>query len=102
MPILVGAVITMLLIGDPGTKPDPAQCRFLLRAAFSIVIVAATLGAITIVMVYRLPDLRMALPGHNLLGSWRIDFGQLGHTPERVMQPHAYPVSPELSLRPRT
>ena len=86
MPILVGAVITMLVIRDPGTKPDPVQCRFLLHAAFSIVIVAATLGAITIVMVYWLPDLRMVLPDHNLLGSWRIDFGLLGYTPEQVMQ----------------
>ena len=86
MPILVGALIAMLVIRDPYTNPDPGQSRFLLQAAFLIVLVASTLGAVIIVMVYGAPDPPMALPDHNLLGSWTIDFSQLGYTNEQVLQ----------------
>ena len=86
MPLLAGAMVAMLVIRDPGTRPDRAQCRFLLYAAFTMAIVASTLGAVTIAMVYWSPDLRMVLPDHNLLGSWQIDFHQLGYTPEQVVK----------------
>ncbi len=86
MPILVGVLVSLLVIKDPKTNPDRAQCRFLLHAVFTIAIVASTLGAVTIAMVYWLPDLRMTLPDHNLMGPWRIDFDHLGYTPEQVMK----------------
>ncbi len=91
MPLLAGTMVAMLVIRDPGTRPNRAQCRFLLYAAFTIAIVASTLGAVTIAMVYWTPDLRMVLPDHNLMGSWEIDFHQLGYTqlgytPEQVVK----------------
>ena len=52
MPLLAGTMVAMLVIRDPGTRPNRAQCRFLLYAAFTIAIVASTLGAVTIAMVY--------------------------------------------------
>ena len=86
MPILAAVVIAMQVVRDPETRPDPAQCRFLLQAAFTIVIVAATLGAIVIVAVYGSPYAPMTLPDHNLLGSWEIDFDRLGYTGNQVME----------------
>lgn len=86
MPLLAGTMVAMLVIRDPGTHPDRAQCRFLLYAAFTMGIVASTLGAVIIAMVYWTPDLRMVLPDLNLLGSWEIDFHQLGYTSEQVVK----------------
>ncbi len=86
MPILVLTIIAMQVINDPGTRPDQNQCRFLLQATFLIVILASTLGAVTIVLVYGSPDLPMALPDHNLLGSWEIDPARLGYTQEQLRE----------------
>ena len=44
-----------------------------------------TLGLAVIVAIYVSPNLPMVLPDHSLLGSWEIDFGELGMTRERAL-----------------
>ena len=86
MPILAVTLITLLAIRNRKTDPDRSQGRFLLQASFTIVIVASTLGATAVVLVSTAPDLPMALPDHNLLGSWEIDFERLGYTKDQVQE----------------
>lgn len=86
MPILAATLIALLAIKNRQTDPDQSQRRFLLQASFTIVIVASTLGATAVVLVSTAPDLPMALPDHNLLGSWEIDFERLGYTGDQVQE----------------
>ena len=83
--VLGGIMGAVMVLQDPSVNPTSGQRRFLLPATFASALVLSIAGMFTIFIMYVSPDVPRILPDHNLLTSWKIDFGALGYTREEVM-----------------
>ena len=84
-PILGLAFTIILALRDPSFHQEPGDRRFLLCTISAIGIVSGTLGVVVIIAAYVSPDLPMALPDHNLLSSWELDFEGLGYSRDEAL-----------------
>ena len=78
--------IILLLLRDPTIDPPERDRRFFLYATVAATITLTTVGAATMLAVYRVPGLPSVLPDHNLLFSWDIDYKALGYPPDEAME----------------
>ena len=86
MWVLASVFIGLLVMRHPTVNPTQEQRRFLLSAAFTVAIVASTLGIVVVMAIYISPDLPGVLPDHNLLSSWEINFAELGYTRAEALE----------------
>ena len=83
---VLGAVFTALLVlRDPAFNPSERDRLFLLSTTSVLAMISATLGIVTMLVIYLSPDLPSVLPDHNLLRSWEIDFAELGLSREEAL-----------------
>ena len=85
LPVVGAVFIALVALRDPDLNPSERDRRFLLSTTIALAIVATTLGIVTILAIYVSPDLPSALPDHNLLRSWEIDFAGLGYSREEAL-----------------
>ena len=86
MWVLASVFIGLIVIRDPAVNPTQSQRRFLLHATFALAMVTSTLGIVVVMAVYVSPDLPKVLPDHNLLGSWEINFDEVGYTRVQALE----------------
>ena len=85
MPVAAAFFTTFLVLRDPSAHLVENDRQFLLSTTVTIAAVSTILGIATIVGIYLSPDLPMVPPDHNLLGSWEIDFAELGFSREEAL-----------------
>lgn len=86
MSVLASVFIGLMVMGHPAVNPTQGQRRFLLYAAFTVALVASTLGIVVVMAIYISPDLPMVFPDHNLLSSWELNFADLGYTRAEALE----------------
>ena len=86
LAVLASVLVALLLMRDPAVNPNGGQRRFLLYASFTTAIVCSTLGMAVIVAVFMMPDVPSVFPDHNLMGSWEIDFDDMGYSKTQALQ----------------
>ena len=85
VPVIATVFTALLVLRDPGVTFSERDRRILFPVVAATAMLCGTLGLVVIVAIYVSPDLPMVLPDHNLLGSWEIDFGELGITREQAL-----------------
>ena len=85
VPVIATVFTALLVLRDPGVTFSERDRRILFPVVAATAMLCGTLGLVVIVAIYVSPDLPMVLPDHNLLGSWGIDFGELGITREQAL-----------------
>ena len=77
-PALAIAFLAFLALKDPGLSLVEADRRLLFPAAMGLGMLGISLGIAVVLVVYNSPNMPQALPDHNLLASWDINFDELG------------------------
>ena len=85
VPVIATVFTALLVLRDPEVTFSERDRRILFPVVAATAMLCGTLGLVVIVAIYVSPDLPMVLPDHNLLGSWEIDFGELGITREQAL-----------------
>ena len=84
-PVLASLVVLMLVARDPTVRASEQDRRLLLQWLLGAAMVSVPLGILTVMAIYVSPDMPMVLPDHNLLGSWELDFDELGYSREEAL-----------------
>ena len=85
VPVIATVFTALLILRDPEVTFSERDRRILFPVVAATAMLCGTLGLVVIVAIYVSPDLPMVLPDHNLLGSWEIDFGELGITRDEAL-----------------
>ena len=85
MPVISTVFTALLVLRDPDVTFSERDRRVLFPVVVATAMLCGTLGLAVIVAIYVSPNLPMVLPDHSLLGSWEIDFGELGITREQAL-----------------
>ena len=85
VPVIATVFTALLVLRDPEVTFSERDRRILFPVVAATAMLCGTLGLVVIVAIYVSPDLPMVLPDHNLLGSWEIDFGELGITRDEAL-----------------
>ena len=85
VPVIATVFTALLVLRDPEVTFSERDRRMLFPVVAATAMLCGTLGLVVIVAIYVSPDLPMVLPDHNLLGSWEIDFGELGITRDEAL-----------------
>ena len=85
VPVIATVFTALLVLRDPEVTFSERDRRILFPVVAATAMLCGTLGLVVIVAIYVSPDLPMVLPDHNLLGSWEIDFGELGVTRDEAL-----------------
>ena len=85
VPVIATVFTALLVLRDPEVTFRERDRRILFPVVAATAMLCGTLGLVVIVAIYVSPDLPMVLPDHNLLGSWEIDFGELGVTRDEAL-----------------
>ena len=86
MPVIAVVFTILLVLRDHQINLSERDRRSFLSSTVVIATVTSALGIIAIVAIYVSPDVPMALPNHNLLHSWEIDFTILGFSQTEVSE----------------
>ena len=85
LPVIATVFTALLVLRDQGVTFSERDRRILFPVVAATAMLCGTLGLVVIVAIYVSPDLPMVLPDHSLLGSWELDFGELGITREQAL-----------------
>ena len=85
MSVIAMVFTALLVLRDPGVTFSERDRRVLFPVVVATAMLCGTLGLAVIVAIYVSPNLPMVLPDHSLLGSWEINFEELGITREEAL-----------------
>ena len=85
MPVIATVFTALLVLRDPDVTFSERDRRVLFPVVAATAMLCGTVGLVVIVAIYVSPDLPMVLPDHSLLGSWEINFEELGITREEAL-----------------
>ena len=83
--VTVAGFTTILAFRDERVTLSEYEAKLSLAAAVAAVITLCAAGAAGTMVAYLSPS-PLAVPDHNLLTSWEIDYERLGYPPEEMME----------------
>ncbi len=83
--IMGAAFMSILVMRDNEMSFRGWEKRLMMQAAFGVILVLTALGGASILILYLDPS-PLAIPDHNLLRSWLIDFDALGYSPDELLE----------------
>ena len=85
MSVIAMVFTALLVLRDPNVTFSERDRRVLFPVVVATAMLCGTLGMAVIMAIYVSPNLPMVLPDHSLLGSWEINFEELGITREEAL-----------------
>ena len=85
VPVIAMVFTALLVLRDPDVTIGERDRRLIFPVVVATAMLCGTMGLVVILAIYVSPNLPMVLPDHSLLGSWEINFEEMGITREEAL-----------------